>query len=580
MRIYYFIITLIISFCVSLQAQNNADKFKQQAQSSFENKDYTKARYLYIQAYKDYANEGKITQAIECGTQAASLYHRENYYQEAFDLCRQMSQIVANQEHAEQKKLYGLRFGITKERLQMYIKLRNTAQAQLQLNMLDNLAEESGNPELTEELLYTKTDYFYIFEQKKEGDAAFNKLISQYREKKEYGKIDECYQNLIAIARKANNISLLEQTYEKYMVWTDSVKMLTAEDKLGALQQKYDSSLQTIQEKEDQLSAKQYIIAGLCTLAAILIAALAFLAFLVIRFILLNRKLKKIIQTITEHSEQQTGFIQSISAQMEPTLDEMSKSVAGLQITAPRQAKAIQARIDALKQFGNHIQELSLLKNSLLETYEAQSFNVSSFCEKVMEQVKEDVRPDVEVTADIPKIEIKTNAEQLQRILLHLLRNAAIYTTSGKIKLEFKKKGAHICQFIVTDSGPGIPVEKQMAIFKPFTEIKDLTDGDGLGLPICSLIASKMNGTLSIDPEYKKATALFWYCRCNLTTYISCHRRVRIVCGRLHPVNLIPSSSSLSPQAYVSKIQHTSYLIELNDNNTTNYYLNQSYTFK
>ena len=481
MRIYYFIITLIISFCVSLQAQNNADKFKQQAQSSFENKDYTKARYLYIQAYKDYANEGKITQAIECGTQAASLYHRENYYQEAFDLCRQMSQIVANQEHAEQKKLYGLRFGITKERLQMYIKLRNTAQAQLQLNMLDNLAEESGNPELTEELLYTKTDYFYIFEQKKEGDAAFNKLISQYREKKEYGKIDECYQNLIAIARKANNISLLEQTYEKY-----------------------DSSLQTIQEKEDQLSAKQYIIAGLCTLAAILIAALAFLAFLVIRFILLNRKLKKIIQTITEHSEQQTGFIQSISAQMEPTLDEMSKSVAGLQITAPRQAKAIQARIDALKQFGNHIQELSLLKNSLLETYEAQSFNVSSFCEKVMEQVKEDVRPDVEVTADIPKIEIKTNAEQLQRILLHLLRNAAIYTTSGKIKLEFKKKGAHICQFIVTDSGPGIPVEKQMAIFKPFTEIKDLTDGDGLGLPICSLIASKMNGTLSIDPEYKK----------------------------------------------------------------------------
>ena len=104
MRIYYFIITLIISFCVSLQAQNNADKFKQQAQSSFENKDYTKARYLYIQAYKDYANEGKITQAIECGTQAASLYHRENYYQEAFDLCRQMSQIVANQEHAEQKE--------------------------------------------------------------------------------------------------------------------------------------------------------------------------------------------------------------------------------------------------------------------------------------------------------------------------------------------------------------------------------------------------------------------------------------------------------------------------------------------
>ena len=67
MRIYYSIIILIIGFCVSLQAQDNADNFKRQAQSSFENKDYTKARYLYIQAYKEYANEGKATQAIECG---------------------------------------------------------------------------------------------------------------------------------------------------------------------------------------------------------------------------------------------------------------------------------------------------------------------------------------------------------------------------------------------------------------------------------------------------------------------------------------------------------------------------------
>lgn len=506
MRIYYSIIILIIGFCVSLQAQDNADNFKRQAQSSFENKDYMKARNLYIQAYKEYANEGKATQAIECGTQAASLYYRENNYQDAFELCRQMSQIVANQEQAEQKKLYDLRFMITKERLQMYIKLRNAAQAQLQLNTLDNLAEESGNPGLSEELLYTKTDYYYIFGQKSEGDAAFNKLVNQYREKKEYGKISECYQNLIAIARNANNIPLMEQTYEKYMVWTDSVKKLTEEDKLDALQQKYDGSLQTIQEKEDQLSVKQYIIAGLCTLIAILVAALVFLAFMVMRFIILNRKLKKTIQTITEHSEQQTGFIQSISAQMEPTLEGMSKSVAGLQASSPGQAKAIQARIDTLKQFGDHIQELSSLENSLLETYEAQSFNVSSFCEKVMEQIKEDVRPGVEVTTDIPKIEIKTNAGQLQRILLHLLRNAANYTTSGKIKLEFKKKGAHICQFIVTDNGPGIPAEKQETLFKPFTEIKDLADGDGLGLPICSLIASKMNGTLSIDSEYKKGS--------------------------------------------------------------------------
>ena len=69
----------------------------------------------------------------------------------------------------------------------------------------------------------------------------------------------------------------MERTYDKYIVWTDSVKALTAEDKLGALQQKYDQSLQTIQEKDDKLSVKQYMIVGLITFVVILIAAFTFL---------------------------------------------------------------------------------------------------------------------------------------------------------------------------------------------------------------------------------------------------------------------------------------------------------------
>ena len=131
--------------------------------------------------------------------------------------------------------------------------------------------------------------------------------------------MNDCYRNLISIARKANNAPLMERTYDKYIVWTDSVKALTAEDKLGALQQKYDQSLQTIQEKDDKLSVKQYMIVGLITFVVILIAALLFLGFLLLRFIVLNKKLKKIIQTTNEHSEQQAQFIQNISVQTATT---------------------------------------------------------------------------------------------------------------------------------------------------------------------------------------------------------------------------------------------------------------------
>ena len=428
MRVIYLLLSFMLCFYPVTQAQNTTNQFMTQAQSSLEKKDYTKARYLFLQAYKSLSQKGDYKQAIDAGTQAAYLYYRENYYQEAFDLCRQMNQFILTEEQKLQKSLYEQRFQVTKERLEMYIKLKNAAQAQVQLNTLDNLASQAGDEKLSNNLLYTQAGYYYTFGQNEQGDAAFQKLINQYKEKKEYEKVNDCYRNLISIARKANNAPLMERTYDKYIVWTDSVKALTAEDKLGALQQKYDQSLQTIQEKDDKLSVKQYMIVGLITFVVILIAALLFL----------------------------------------------------------------------------DIQELSSLENTLMEPYEVSSFNVGNFSKKIVEKVKGDIQPEVNLVTDVPQLEIKTNAEHLEQVLLHLLKNAALYTSSGNIRLEFKRKGAHVCQFIITDNGTGIPDDLKENLFKPFNEAKDLAQGDGLGLPICALMVSKLNGTLSIDKEYKK----------------------------------------------------------------------------
>ena len=99
----------------------------------------------------------------------------------------------------------------------------------------------------------------------------------------------------------------MARTYDKYILWTDSVKALTAQEELNALKKKYDESLATIQEKDDSLSAKQYIIIGLCILAAILAAALVFSAIVLLRFIILTRKQKKAISIANEHNELKTS---------------------------------------------------------------------------------------------------------------------------------------------------------------------------------------------------------------------------------------------------------------------------------
>ena len=489
-RIITILLAAFFCLCTQTYAQSRADELMKQAQVSLAKKEYIKARYLFLQAYNSFASQEEYTQAVECGVNASALYHRENYYKEAFELLRGAEQLVGTGEQKLKKKLPDLRFRINKERLQMYINTKNPARAKEQLNKLEETAKAAWNDSLSNDFLYTQANYYYTFGMNSQGDAAFKKLIEQYKQQKNYAKVDECYKTLISIAHKANNAGLVARTYDKYIIWTDSVKALTAQDELNIVKKKYDESLATIQEKDDSLSAKQYIIIGLCILAAVLAAALAIGAVILLRFIMLTRKQKKAISIANEHNELKTEFIQNISSQMEPTLDTLDPKLPGVQ---------------ALRAFSGHIQELSELENSLSEPYEVQEKNISTFCESVMDKVRGKVQEDVTLTVNAPKLNVKINPEHLERILLHLLENAAEYTPAGgKIWLDFKKRGAHTHQFIISDTGCGIPEKQREDIFKPFTEVKDLTKGDGLGLPICSLIAAKMNGSLTLDGSYTK----------------------------------------------------------------------------
>lgn len=485
-------ILLLATLCFYGQAnaQNRADELMKQAQESLASKEYIKARYLFLQAYNAFSKQDKYEKAVECGINASALYHRENYFKEAFELLRTSDLVVETGEQKTGKALPNLRFRIGKERMQIYINLKNTARAKEQLTRLEETAQASRNDSLNNDLLYIQANYYYTFGMNAQGDASINRLIGQYKEQKNYSKVDECYKTLINIARKANNAPLVARTYDKFIVWTDSVRALNAQDELNVLKRKYDETLTTIQDKDSSLSIKQGIIIGLCILAAILAIALVLGAIVLLRFIVLTRKQKKSIQIANEHNELKTKFIQNISSQMEPTLDTLDSSSPGVQ---------------ALRTFSTHIQELSDLENTLAEPYDMQEKNVSTFCESVMDKIKGKTQDDVTIAVNAPKLNIKINPEQLERILLHLLENAAEYTPAGgKIWLDFKKRGAHTHQFIISDTGCGIPEEQRENIFKPFTEVKDLTLGDGLGLPICSLIATKMNGSLTLDGSYNK----------------------------------------------------------------------------
>ena len=422
----------------------------------------------------------------------AQQQHGRNEYKEAFESLRNAESALYGEERAGGKKMPEVRYNITKERIQMYIKLRNSKRAKEQLERLEEQTKTIENDSIANDLLYTQANVYYTFGESTKGDACINKLIEKYKAAKQYDEIDKCYQTIIGIARRAGNASFMARTYEKYMLWNDSVQALKAQDNLDALQQKYDESLQTITEKDDKLSSKQYIIIALCVLLLILAAALVVGAIVLLRFIVLSRKQKKIIQTAKEHNELKTKFIQNISSQMGPTLNNLPQHLA---------------EVKALHAFADHIQEMSELESTIDVPFEMENKNILTFCESVMAKIADKTKPEVTCSVNAPKLSAPINVEHLERVILHLLENAAKYTPEGgKIILDFKKRGAHTHQFIVTDTGCGIAEERRENLFKPFAQVKELTQGDGLGLPICALIATKMNGSLSLDSSYTKGT--------------------------------------------------------------------------
>lgn len=218
----------------------------------------------------------------------------------------------------------------------------------------------------------------------------------------------------------------------------------------------------------------------------------------------MNRRLKKNIQIANENNEQKNKFIQNFSLQMEPTANSLFSSAKDLETTAPKESMLMQNQIHALKEFSCDMQNFSTLESTIRDIYPMSEINVATFCEQVMDKVRPDIKEGVTPVVNAPKIPIKMNKDNMELILIHLLKNAAEYTDEGKIILDFKKRAAHKYEFIITDTGRGIPQEKQDNLFKPFSEVKDLTLGSGLGLPICSLIAAKMNGSISLEKTYKK----------------------------------------------------------------------------
>jgi CheY-like chemotaxis protein len=123
------------------------------------------------------------------------------------------------------------------------------------------------------------------------------------------------------------------------------------------------------------------------------------------------------------------------------------------------------------------------------------------------------------VAPDMPDVFLG-DSSRLRQILINLLGNAIKFTTAGSVRVDVEsaRTGGDSVEvhFQVTDTGIGIPPEKQALVFEAFRQADTSTTrrygGSGLGLAICCRLVQMMGGRIWLESQVGQGSRFHFTC--------------------------------------------------------------------
>ena len=169
-------------------------------------------------------------------------------------------------------------------------------------------------------------------------------------------------------------------------------------------------------------------------------------------------------------------------------------------------ANIIQTNSNLLLQLISDVLDVSRLESGKLQ-FNYEWCELVTHCQNMITLTNRNKTTNADVRLQMPKepYMLYTDPLRLQQIIITLLNNAIKFTPAGgSITLDYTVDKEKQCMlFSVTDTGTGIPEDKQELVFQRFEKLNEFVQGTGLGLAICKLTIQYMGGDIWIDKDYK-----------------------------------------------------------------------------
>ena len=229
-----------------------------------------------------------------------------------------------------------------------------------------------------------------------------------------------------------------------------------------------------------------------------------------------NRELKAAYKQVAAADEMKTEFIRSVSHEIRTPLNIINGFTQVLTEEGsefePSERKGI---ADTISKNTSHITSLvnkmlalanEHTKDLLKDVDVCDALDICSRAIAAMPAVDPTkIKVELNDLTDGEDKKLVTNSDSLLQMLGNILENASKFTEEGYIRLTLKKVSDYF-NFIIEDTGCGIPENKISTIFDRFVKVDEFKEGLGLGLAYCHETVEKLGGTLTLDKTSEEGT--------------------------------------------------------------------------